>query len=101
MRLLSDDYFKSDLAWLELENPKFDVIFAPYETYDDHLLGVKGSFGAAVLVRNSEESHKMNMFKKYVADIQDALPLAPKTARRSMGWRLLWKSWTRHFVRAI
>jgi hypothetical protein len=74
--LLSDDYFKSDLAWLELKDPKFDVIFAPYETYDDHLLGVKGSFGAAVLVRNSEESQKMNMFKKYVADIQDALPLA-------------------------
>jgi hypothetical protein len=74
--LLSDDYFKSDLAWLELKDPKFDVIFAPYEIYDDHLLGVKGSFGAAVLVRNSEESQKMNMFKKYVADIQDALPLA-------------------------
>ena len=74
--LLSDDYFKSDLAWLELKDPKIDVIFAPYETYDDHLLGVKGSFGAAVLVRNSGESQKMNMFKKYVADIQDALPLA-------------------------
>jgi hypothetical protein len=74
--LLNDDYFKSDLAWLELKDPKFDVIFAPYETYDDHLLGVKGSFGAAVLVRNSEESKKMNMFKEYVADIQDALPLA-------------------------
>jgi hypothetical protein len=74
--LLSDDYFKSDLAWLELKDPKFDVIFAPYEIYDDHLLGVKGSFGAAVLVRNSEESKKMNMFKEYVADIQDALPLA-------------------------
>jgi hypothetical protein len=52
------------------------VIFAPYEIYDDHLLGVKGSFGAAVLVRNSGESRKMNMFKEYVADIQDALPLA-------------------------
>jgi hypothetical protein len=74
--LLNDDYFKSDLAWLELKDPKFDVIFAPYEIYDDHLLGVKGSFGAAVLVRNSGESRKMNMFKEYVADIQDALPLA-------------------------
>ena len=39
--LLSDDYFKSDLAWLELKDPKFDVIFAPYETYLDDLLGVK------------------------------------------------------------
>ncbi|HEX4423751.1 MAG TPA: Zn-dependent hydrolase [Terriglobales bacterium] len=74
--LLNDDYFKSDLAWLELKDPKFDIIFAPYEIYDDHLLGVKGSFGASVLVRNSEESQKLNMFKKHVADIQDALPLA-------------------------
>ena len=32
--LLTDDYFKSDLAWLDLKDPKFDVIFAPYETYD-------------------------------------------------------------------
>src|SRR5229473_1966459 len=41
--LLSDNYFPSDLAWLELKNPKFDIIFAPYETYMDGLLGVKGS----------------------------------------------------------
>jgi hypothetical protein len=76
--LLTDDYFKSDLAWLELKDPKFDVIFAPYETYTDGLLGVKGSYGGAVLVRNEEESRKLAMFQKYVADVQDALPLAPE-----------------------
>jgi hypothetical protein len=76
--LLNDDYFKSDLAWLDLKDPKFDVIFAPYETYDDGLLGVKATYGAAVLVRNDEESRKLAMFQKYVADIQDALPLAPE-----------------------
>ena len=76
--LLSDDYFKSDLAWLDLKDPKFDIIFAPYETYDDGLLGVKATYGAAVLIRNSEESKKLAMFQKYVADIQDALPLAPE-----------------------
>jgi hypothetical protein len=42
--LLNDDYFKSDIAWLELKNPKFDLIFAPYETYDDTLLGVKATY---------------------------------------------------------
>ena len=42
--LLSDDYYPSDIAWLELKNPKFDLIFAPYETYLDGLLGVKGSY---------------------------------------------------------
>jgi len=76
--LLSDDYFPSDLAWLDLKDPKFDLIFAPYETYDDDLLGVKATYGAAVLVRNEEESRKLALFQKYVADIQDSLPVAPE-----------------------
>ena len=76
--LLSDDYFNSDLAWVDLKDPKFDIIFAPYETYLDDVLGVKGSYGAAVLIRNPEESKKLAMFQKYVPDIQDSLPLAPE-----------------------
>src|SRR5258708_6155588 len=76
--LLTDDYFKSDIAWLELKRPKFDLIFAPYETYDDTLLGVKATYGASVMVRNEEESRKMETFQKYVADIQDALPVAAR-----------------------
>jgi hypothetical protein len=74
--LLSDDYFASDLAWLDLKNPKVDIIFAPYETYMDSLLGVKGSYGAAVMIRNERESKKLELFQKYVPDIQDALPLS-------------------------
>jgi len=76
--LLTDDYFKSNLAWLDLKNPKFDVAFAPDETYDDGLMGVKATYGAAVMIRNQEESRKLEMFQKYVGDIQDALPLAPE-----------------------
>ena len=74
--LLTDDYYPSDLAWLDLRNPKIDVIFAPYETYLDDALGVKTSYGAAVLVRNEPESQKLELYQKYVPDIQDALPLA-------------------------
>ncbi len=74
--LLNDDYFKSDLAWMDLKDPKVDVIFAPYETYLDDLLGVKTSYGAAVLIRNDEESKKLAVFQKYVPDIQEALPLS-------------------------
>lgn len=76
--LLTDDYYKSDIAWLELENPKFDIIFAPYETYLDDLLGVKTSYGSAVMIRNDAESSSLDTFKKYVPEIQDALPLAPE-----------------------
>jgi hypothetical protein len=73
--LLTDDYFESDLAWLDLKGPKFDVIFAPYETYLDDLLAVKTSYGAAVLVRNEAESRKLAVYERYVPDMQDALPL--------------------------
>ncbi len=73
--LLSDNYYPSDLAWLDLKDPKFDVIFAPYETYLDDLLGVKTSYGASVLIRNEAESRKLAVYQRYVPQIQEALPL--------------------------
>jgi len=75
--LVTDDYYASDIAWLDLQNPKFDIIYAPYETYLDDLLGVKTSYGAAILIRNDAESQKLALYQKWVPDIQDALPLAP------------------------
>jgi hypothetical protein len=76
--LLTDDYLPSDFAWLDLKNPKFDIIFAPYETYLDGLLGVKTSYGASVMIRNDAESKKLAVFQKYVPALQESLPLAPE-----------------------
>ncbi|HVX66198.1 MAG TPA: hypothetical protein VHA11_06340 [Bryobacteraceae bacterium] len=75
--LLSDDYYPSDLAWLDLKNPKFDLIFAPYETYLDGVLGVKTSYGAAILIRNEAESRRLEVFERYIPELQEALPLDP------------------------
>lgn len=74
--LLTDDYYRSDLAWLDLKDPKFDLIFAPYETYLDDLLGVKASYGASILIRDDVESRKVAVFQKYIPEMQNALPLA-------------------------
>ncbi|MGA8676780.1 MAG: hypothetical protein WB621_16315 [Candidatus Acidiferrales bacterium] len=74
--LLSDDYYASDIAWLDLANPKFDVVFAPYEVYDDGLLGVKTTYGASVMIRNDAESEKLALYQKYVPELQEALPLS-------------------------
>ncbi|HXQ25158.1 MAG TPA: hypothetical protein VN822_02010 [Candidatus Acidoferrales bacterium] len=85
--LLTDDYYKSDLAWMDLENPKFDVIFAPYEVYLDGLLGVKTSYGASIMIRNEEESRKLAVFQKYVPDLQESLPLAHEDLPSERGQR--------------
>ncbi len=74
--LLTDDYYPSDVAWVDLNNPKIDVIFAPYETYLDDVLAVKTSYGASLLIRNEQESRNLELYQKYVPDIQEALPLA-------------------------
>jgi hypothetical protein len=73
---LSDDYYPSDIAWLNLKSPRIDIGFAPYETYDDELLGMKATYGAAILIRNDAASQKLELFQRYVDEIQDALPLA-------------------------
>jgi len=82
--LLSDDYYASDIAWLDLKNPKIDLIFAPYETYLDGLLGVKTSYGGAILIRNEDESRKLADYQKYEAAMQQALPVpaADKPSKR-------------------
>jgi hypothetical protein len=74
--LLDDNYYPSDSAWVDLKNPQIDLIFAPYETYLDDVLGVKASWGAAVLIRNEAESAKLALYEKYVPEIQNALPVA-------------------------
>jgi hypothetical protein len=83
--LLTGDYYQSDLAWLDLKDPKFDLIFAPYETYLDDLLGVKASYGASILIRDDTESQKVAVFQKYVPQLQDALPLPPADRPSKLG----------------
>ena len=90
--LLTDDYYKSDLAWVDLDNHKFDVIFAPYETYLDDLLGVKTSYGVAVMIRNPVESGQAR-------DVQEvrgrhpgrAADSPPPIVRRTPDTRRRWK----------
>ena len=73
--LETDDYYASDVAWLDLKDPKIDIIFAPYEVYLDGLLSVKTSYGASILIRNDVESKKLAMYQQHEAEMQRALPI--------------------------
>jgi hypothetical protein len=83
--LLSDDYYASDIAWLDLKDPKVDLIFAPYETYLDNLLGVKTSYGASILIRNDAESRKLAMYQQQEAGMQQALPVPAEDKPSKVG----------------
>ena len=86
--LLNDDFYASDVVWLDLEQPKFDLILAPYETYLDDLMGLKTSYGAAVLIRNDAESKRLAIYEKYIPQMQQALPLPAEDKPSKEGQRM-------------
>ena len=81
---LSNDYYESDLAWMELDAP-LDVTIGPYETYNDELFGYKASFEAYVSLRDDQESTKLAVFAKHLQEIENNLPIDPQYRNPKLG----------------
>ena len=54
----SDNYYASDVAWMDLDAP-IELTIGPYETYEDELFGYKAAFEAFVTLRDEAESAKL------------------------------------------
>ncbi|MBR6334499.1 MAG: Zn-dependent hydrolase [Bacteroidales bacterium] len=76
--LQTDDYYKSDLAWMDMKDTKLDFVFGPIENYDDELNSVKTSYEAFVLVKDEEESGKLDKFVAMLPQLQKELPCEPQ-----------------------
>lgn len=81
---LSNDYYASDVAWMELDAP-LDLTIGPYETYNDELFGYKASFEAYVNLRDDAESDKVQSFSARMQEIENALPLEDKYKNPKLG----------------
>jgi hypothetical protein len=73
----TNDYYESDLAWMDLEGP-IEVVIGPYEVYTDNLFGYKTAFEAFVTVKNPEESAALAKYKNYLRDMEANLPVEEK-----------------------
>ncbi|MGJ8562910.1 MAG: dipeptidyl-peptidase 3 family protein [Alphaproteobacteria bacterium] len=71
---LSDDYFESEMAWMDLEG-NIEVAIGPYETYDDGLYGYKTAYESFVTIKNPEESAALDKYKHYLRDMEANLPV--------------------------
>ncbi len=72
--LLSDDYFASDMAWMDLDSP-IEVVIGPYETYEDQLFGYKAAFESFVCVAQPEDSARLEIFKSQLPFLERNLPI--------------------------
>jgi hypothetical protein len=81
---LTDDYYASDVAWMDLDSP-IDVTIGPYEVYLDELFNYKAAFEAYVTLRDDKETKKLKQFSSYLQDIEDHLPIDPKYRSPKLG----------------
>lgn len=72
---LSNDYFQSDMDWMDLKNHKIEVVIGPYEVYEDGLFNYKAAFESFVTIKDPEETKKLEIFENYLDEIEKNLPL--------------------------
>jgi hypothetical protein len=80
----SNDYYESDMAWMDLDAP-LDITIGPYETYNDELFGYKAAFEAYVNLRDDAESKKLATFAAHLQEIENNLPEDPKYRNAKLG----------------
>jgi hypothetical protein len=81
---LSNDYYESDMAWMDLDAP-LDITIGPYETYNDELFGYKAAFEAYVNLRDDDETAKLSVFTRHLQEIENNLPIDPQYRNPKLG----------------
>jgi len=81
----TDDYYESDMAWMDLEGTPIEVVIGPYEVYTDTLYGQKTAFEAFVTLKNPAESAALDKYKGYLRAMEENLPVEDRYKNRQRG----------------
>lgn len=73
--LRTDDYFESDMAWMDVKDYKFDFVVGPIENYEDALFGYKNAHESFLLIKDADWSAKLDKFAALLPDLQKSLPV--------------------------
>src|SRR5574340_56710 len=73
----SNDYYASDVAWMDLDAP-LEITIGPYETYNDELFGYKAAFESYVTVRDEKETARLAFFAGHLQEVENNLPIEPR-----------------------
>jgi hypothetical protein len=81
---LSNDYYDSDVAWMELKGA-IEPTIGPYEVYEDEVFNYKAAFESYITVRDEAESMKLQKFGGELQDIENHLPIDPALRNPKLG----------------
>ncbi len=72
---LTNDYYQSDMDWMDLKDHTLEVVIGPYEVYEDQLFGYKASFEAFITVVDPVESEKLHRVGQFLDEMENNLPI--------------------------
>ncbi len=70
----TDDYFESDLAWMDMKDSKIDIVIGPIENYDDKLNELKTSYECFILLKDEKRSKELEKYVSMLPELQKMLP---------------------------
>ncbi len=76
--LLANEWYKSDIMWIDLEGNLLEILIGPYEVYEDGLFGLKAAYESFVYINDFEEMAKLKAYLDYLGEMQSLLPVEPK-----------------------
>lgn len=71
----TNDYYASDMAWMDLKDHSIEVIIGPYEVYEDELFNYKAAFECFLTIVDPAETEKLKIFANYLKEMEDNLPI--------------------------
>lgn len=83
--LRSDDYFASDIVWMDMKNNSLDFIVGPIENYEDKLYNYKAAHEAYLLVKDKEWSERLAKYAALLPSLQKGLPVADAYKKEKPG----------------
>ena len=81
---ISNDYYASDVAWMELD-ASIEPTIGPYEVYEDEWFNFKAAFEAFITLRDEAESKKLQVFSSELQGLENALPIDPALRNPKLG----------------
>ncbi len=81
----TDNYFISDMLWMDIKNSNIDVIIGPIENYEDAIFNYKTAYEAVIMVKDKQATKELELFNKHVKDFEDRLPYDKKYIRKEVG----------------
>jgi hypothetical protein len=81
----TDNYFESDLAWMDIKDSRIDVVIGPIENYQDEIFNYKTAHEAVIMIKDPEATKELEMYKQNLDNFEKNLPIDDIYKNRTIG----------------